>query len=38
MIDHDLDAIEDPDNPEWTKANLAPAVPFAEMFPEQAAN
>jgi uncharacterized protein (DUF4415 family) len=26
----------DNDNPEWTEADFARAVPFADMFPEQA--
>ena len=35
--DPDSGAIEDADNPEWTDADFARAVPFAQLFPEQAA-
>ncbi len=33
----DPEVIEDIENPEWTEADFANAVPFAELFPEQAA-
>lgn len=32
---HDPNVIDD-DNPEWTEADFARAVPFTEMFPDQA--
>ena len=32
----DPSVITDDDNPEWTEAEFARAVPFGEMFPEQA--
>ena len=37
LRDDDPDAIGDPDNPELTEEDFARAVPFAEMFPKQAA-